>query len=71
MEAIKEGQNETKSKGDKVTLEIDACQAKINELFTDKDKTRDEYFKGRYDFEVQRDRIFYLNALQDKKDSIA
>jgi len=63
MEAIKEGQNENKAKGDKVTVEIDACQAKINDLFAKKDRTRDAYFKARYDFECQRDFIYHVNGL--------
>lgn len=70
MEAIKEGQNENKAKGDKVTVEIDACQAQINDLFTKKDTTRDAYFKARYDFECQRDFIYHVNGLQAKKDAI-
>ena len=70
MEAVKEGQNENKAKGDKVTVEIDACQAKIKDLFAKKDMTRDAYFKARYDFECQRDFIYHVNGLQSKKDAI-
>lgn len=70
MEVIKEGQNETKAKGDTVTVEIDACQAKITDLFAKKDTTRDAYFKARYDFECQRDFMYHVNGLQAKKDSI-
>ena len=70
MEVIKEGQNDVKTQGDKVTSQITTCQADITNAFAQKDKVRDNYFKSRYDFEVQRDLISHINWLQSQKDRI-
>jgi len=70
MEVMKEGQNDIKSKGDEITLHIDKTSANINEQFVKKDKLRDDYFHARYDYEVQRDFIYYVQSNQTKKDGI-
>lgn len=55
MEEMKEGQNDIKSQGDKITEQINKVSAEITASFALKDSTREEYYKARYNFEVQRD----------------
>lgn len=60
MESIKEGQTDVKEQADKITADINALSEKITALFKKKDATRDEYYKAKFDYELQRDKIFHL-----------
>ena len=64
MEIVKEGQTDVKEQADRITEDIQKHSDKITELFKAKDTTRDEYYKGKYDFEVQRDLIYHVNQMQ-------
>lgn len=60
MEAMKEGQNDVKSQADKVTELINKVSADITASFALKDSTREEYYKARYNYEEQRDKIHHI-----------
>jgi hypothetical protein len=68
MEVIKEGQNDVKSQGDKVTEHINKVSADITASFAEKDATRELYYKARYDFEMQRDVIHHTQHLIEQKE---
>jgi hypothetical protein len=64
MEVVKEGQTDVKEQADRITEDIEKSSEKITELFKSKDVARDEYYMGKYDFEVQRDLIYHVNQMQ-------
>lgn len=70
MEGIREGQTDVREQADKISTEIDAVQEKINKCFSDKDEVRDVYWKGRYDFDLQRDLINHIQEMQERKDTL-
>ncbi len=71
MEVLKEGQNDVKTQGDKVTSQINKVSAEITATFAKKDVCKDEYYKAKYDYEVQRAYIQHCQTLQAAKDRIA
>jgi hypothetical protein len=68
MEVIKEGQNDVKSQGDKVTEQINKVSADITASFAEKDSTRELYYKARFDYETQRELIHHTQFLIDTKE---
>lgn len=70
MEEAKEGQTDTKMKADAATSDIDAVVKKINEAFAAKDKLRDDFWHAKWDFEVQRDYIHYVNGLNSQQNRL-
>lgn len=60
MEHIKEGQTGVREQVTELTGEADALQVTIQSLFKQKDEERETYYKGKYDYEVQRDEIFHI-----------
>jgi chromosome segregation ATPase len=71
IEGKNEAKAENKAKGDAITKEIEDVAELINKQFAAKDSLRDEFFKAKYDFEVQRDFIYHVQDLQKRKDSLA
>lgn len=63
MEVMKEGQNDVKTQGDKVTIQINKVSAEITATFAKKDVCKDEYYKAKYDYEVQRDYIHHCQTI--------
>jgi len=70
MEEAKESQNDQKAKTDAMTVEIDRFRDKIDALFKQKDKLKDDFWKQKYDHEVQREYINYLNGLHSQQKRI-
>lgn len=59
MEVLKEGQNDIKTQGDKVTSQINKVSAEITATFAKKDECKDQYYKAKFEYEVQRDYIHH------------
>lgn len=55
MEVIKESQSDVKEQADAITEDIEKHSDQITQLFQKKDSLRDEYWKARWDFDLQRD----------------
>ena len=53
IEKLKEGQTDTKEQANEVSKVIEAIDQELQEIYSLKDKKREEYWKGRYDFKVQ------------------
>ncbi len=70
MEVVKEGQTDVKEQADRITADIDKQQTRISELFAAKDAARDEYYKAKFDYEVQRDYIYHVNGLQARQEAL-
>lgn len=65
-----EEKQEQRQKVDKIQVDIDAIGEQIKSNFDAKDKLRDAYFKSKWDYECQKDYIFYIQDLKQRKDDI-
>lgn len=70
METIKEQQQDTRGEADKITIEIDKISEDLSKLFEKKDEVREVYWKARFDFEVQKEEIMYIEWMMRQKDRV-
>ena len=68
IEKLKEGQTDTKEQANEVSKVIEAIDQELQEIYSLKDKKREEYWKGRYDFKVQQNHIAMIDWMQRQKE---
>ena len=70
MEQTNAEKNETLAAADKIQEQIEACDQELNALYSKKDEKREAYWKGRYDFKLQREQIMHIEWMQRQKDKV-
>lgn len=53
-----------------MSKEIDKLTQDVSDLFESKDVKREEYWKSRYDFEMQREEILHIEWMQKQKERV-
>ena len=64
VESIKDDKSGIKDQADKITKDIETLDEEITKLYNHKRELTDEFYKNKYDFEVQRDLINHLQWMQ-------
>ena len=70
LELTNAEKDETKAQADKITEQINAVEEELTALYALKDQKREEYWKKRYDFKMQQNKIEHINWMQRQKDKV-
>lgn len=70
MEVVKDDKSDIKDQADKITKQIEAHDEEITKHFNMKRETSDEYYKNKYDFEVQREEVNHIQWLAMQKEKV-
>lgn len=70
MEVVKDDKSDIKYQADKITKEIEAHDEEITKHFNMKREQSDEYYKNKYDFEVQREEINHIQWMIMQKEKV-
>lgn len=70
MESIRETQQDVKGEADKVSKDIDKLSQDLSDLFEQKDVKREEYWKARFDFEIQKEEIAHIEWMHRQKERV-
>lgn len=70
MENIKENQQDIRGETDKVSKDIEKLTQDISDLFDLKSQKREDYWKARYDFEIQKEEIQYIEWMTRQKERV-
>jgi uncharacterized coiled-coil DUF342 family protein len=70
MEDINTIKTDKNQQIDAVSDKINKVQEEISNGFSKKDELREQYFKNRYDYEIQRAEINHINWIKDQKERI-
>lgn len=70
MENIKENQQDIRGETDKVSKDIEKLTQDISDLFDQKSQKREDYWKARYDFEIQKEEIQYIEWMIRQKERV-
>ncbi len=65
MEDINTIKTDKNQQIDAVSDKINKVQEEISNGFAKKDELREQYFKNRYDYEIQRAEISHINWIKD------
>ena len=60
LEQTNAEKDETRAAADKISEQITAVDEELTALYGKKDAKREEYWKGRYDFKEQREKIMHI-----------
>lgn len=71
MEDAKEQRQDIKQQLDKFEEDIQKVRADLDKLFDRKDETREEYFKAKLDYEIQKDQIAHAEWIKRQKEQLA
>ena len=61
--AQRDKKSEVRDAAEKFTAQIDKDNEELTQIYKTKDASREEYFKGLYEYEVQQDLIRYAKGL--------
>ena len=70
LEQTNAEKDETRAAADKISEQITAVDEELTALYAKKDAKREEYWKGRYDFKEQREKILHIEWMQRQKDKV-
>lgn len=65
-----EEKNEKKDALDKTSEELDEMSNKMNEIYAQKEKVKDEFWKAKFDYRAQQDLVEYINFLTEEVEYI-
>lgn len=66
-EAQRNKKSEVRDAAEKFTAEIDKENEELTQIYKTKDRSREDYYKALYEFEVQNERIRYIKGLLNQK----
>ena len=66
-EAQRNKKSEVRDAAEKFTAEIDRENEELTQIYKTKDRSREDYYKALYEFEVQNERIRYIKGLLNQK----